>query len=77
MNMIGKKVKMKIETCFLCNGTGKVTQQKGYKYKQVNCNHIYDYNTAISFLNTARQNLEIAKQEERKYQKAITAAEII
>lgn len=77
MDMIGKKLKMKKETCFLCDDKGKAAEQRGFKYVTVNCNHLYDYNSGMGHLTRAKKQLDEAKKEEEKYSKAIANAEII
>ena len=77
MNMIGRKLKMKQDSCFLCNGKGVVTQQKGFKYKQAKCSHTYDYNSALDHLSRAKDMFNEAKIQKDKFTKAINEAEII
>ena len=77
MDMIGKKLKMKKETCFLCDDKGKAVEQRGFKYVTVNCNHLYDCNSGMGHLTRAKKQLDEAKKEEEKYSKAIANAEII
>lgn len=77
MDMTGKKLKMKKETCFLCDDKGKAVEQRGFKYVTVNCNHLYDYNSAMGHLFRAKKELDEAKAKEKKYSKAIADAEII
>lgn len=64
MDMTGKKLKMKKETCFLCDDKGKAVEQRGFKYVTVNCNHLYDYNSAMGHLFRAKKNL--MKQKPKK-----------
>lgn len=62
-----KTIIFKIEDCLLCNGTGEVQKQIGFNYKNVKCNHKWDYEGFLHTKDVYEKKYNKAFLEIKKY----------